>query len=200
MDNIFISPSFRPDKLASGKLEDKIEVFEDRMTIPIIEQAAALFKAGRQDRLAPHAGIAVLIILLPYFETIAQYRNGRDSKGQSEKFFIEEFLRVFKFEAEEGAPSPTLDQKEAAARAVYKEVRCGLIHAWSQRSKVVLSDQYKAAVRIGFDQTGVSQIEIHPEVFLDRVKYEFFPKFMEELRNPSNIDLRANFEKFFDAV
>lgn len=198
MTDFFVSPSFRPDKLASGKLDDKIDVFEDRFKIAIIEQAAALFSPS--NPLYRHAGTSVLLILLPYFETIAQYRSGESSEKQSRKFFIREFLLGLNFAPENGAPAPTSDQKEAAATAVYEEIRCGFIHAWSQRPKVVLSNRYPSAIRVGFDSTGVVQIEIHPELFLAKVKDDLFPAFMKELRDPASIQLRANFEKFFDST
>lgn len=196
MENIFVSPSFGVDKLADGKLEDKIDVFEDRFKKAIIDQAAALFSTS--NPLFRHAGTSVLLILLPYFETIAQFRKGKSSKDRSREFFVDEFLRSFPLAASPDSRQPTEQEKKDAAEEFYTEVRCGLLHSSSPKSKVILSNRYPAAVVFNFSAAGLAQIEIYPEALLSKVQDELFPNFMAELRDPVNTELRANFEKFFD--
>jgi len=88
--------------------------------------------------------------------------------------------------------------KKKAAEEFYYEVRCGLLHSFSPKNKVILSNRHQVAVVFGCNEAGVVQIEINPEALLSKVKDELFPKFMAELRDPANAELRANFEKFFD--
>ena len=104
VDNFWISPHYKLDKLASGNLEDKIDVFEDDIRFTIIEQAKALFKPCNSE--FRHAGKAVLIVLMPYFETIAQYRKGDSSDGKSQIFFSEEVLKSFTIFDYQDPPRP----------------------------------------------------------------------------------------------
>ena len=180
---IKISPSFDHSKLAGGRLEDKIDVFVDRIGRGLLDQAAALFQHGGDG------GTAALLILLPYFETITQYRKGEDSERQSKAFFSEELARCF----------PLIS--ESAAKEIYKEVRCGLMHGWAQRGPVVLSNRYRSeAIHLTMNGTAVAAIEIYPEKLLDDIQNQFFPAFLAEVRDLNNMQLRKNFEKLFDKV
>ena len=197
MKNLWISPNYPPEKLSSGNLEDKIDVFEDRLRVAIINQAVALFNKSNSDH--KHAGNAVLMILLPYFETITQYRQGRDSNNKSKRFFREEFLRAFSIVNATNPHVPLSEErKEKIANEIYVQVRCGLLHSWASNSKVMLSNRRSEPFWFAMNGNNVALVEIHPEEFLKKINEELFPAFLNELRNPANKKLRSNFEKYFD--
>jgi hypothetical protein len=166
----------------------------------MIDQACALFSPSNPGY--RHAGKAVLMILLPYFETIAQFRSGRGSNRQSRKFFKQEFLRVFPLVHTESPSRPlTVQTKDDIADAIYTQVRCGLLHSSAVKSKVALSNRWPDPVRVFMDPTSmeVRVIEIHPEEFLQNVQIGLFPAYLAELRDPMNTDIREKFEQYFDS-
>lgn len=83
-----VSPRYTAEKLKTRRVEDSIDVYEDRVTGWLLEHARAL--AAR-----PHSEYAVLALLIGYFEPHASYLRGQDSKNKSKKFFREGFLDVF---------------------------------------------------------------------------------------------------------
>src|SRR6185503_18827988 len=75
--SIAISPRFTTEKLASGKLEDMIDVFEDQMRGWLIDPANQLVHHQ-------HAGFGILAIVLSYFEPIGQFLDGKAGKSKAQ--------------------------------------------------------------------------------------------------------------------
>src|SRR5436190_681504 len=122
---ISISPKYNFSKLKAGRIQDKIDVFEDQMTGWLLAHAKALASPQYPSREA--AGFAILTLLSGYFEGIASYLLGQNSEGKSAKFFAAGFLNVFpQFETQAIAYGVADPQKqlEYLAREYYREVRC----------------------------------------------------------------------------
>src|SRR4030042_2600450 len=83
----FISPSFGHEKLESATYEDLVDVFEDRMCHWFLKPAERLLEL-------PHCQIAAVALLITYFEGIAIYLSGKDSKNRSFEFFADGFSKV----------------------------------------------------------------------------------------------------------
>ena len=66
--NLKISPSFTVDKLRSGQIEDKIDVYEDRVL-------GWFFRSARSLLSVPNSEFALLQLTISYFEGYAIYRN-----------------------------------------------------------------------------------------------------------------------------
>jgi hypothetical protein len=124
-----ISPNFDNTKLASGKIEDKIDVFEDQMKGWMLLHAKAL--CSEQYHFRHQAGFAVLTIVSTYFEPIESYYSGRQSRGSSKEFFRRGFLRVFPDFPDTlrnaGYSSPDKLAQQIADE-IYDQLRCGLFH------------------------------------------------------------------------
>jgi hypothetical protein len=107
----FISPNFGHEKLESAAYEDLVDVFEDRMRNWFLMPAERLLEI-------PHCQIAAVALLMAYFESIAIYLSGEDSKNRSFEFFAKGFSKVF----------PIQHQDKNALRdiqcAIYNQVRC----------------------------------------------------------------------------
>ena len=66
-----VSPNYGSDKLESGRLEDKIDVFEDQVSGWILDHAIRLTSPEYGG--PPGGDKAGLILALTYFESIAQF-------------------------------------------------------------------------------------------------------------------------------
>ncbi len=193
MTNVWISPSYQYNHLASGGVDSKIDVFLDDIQISLIDQAKALFTPANPRH--AHAGKAVLSLLLPYFETVAQYRAGMSSdNGGSKKFFRAEFLRIFP--KVDDTPARGMDH---LANEFYDQVRCGLMHSSTIKYKTIFSNRPNVPIVCHLDAAKeMSAIEVYPELFLSAVE-KAFVDYQGELRNTANLDVRQKFEKFFDS-
>jgi hypothetical protein len=165
-------------------LEDKIAIFVDRTEgwqLGIAEQVSRL----------PHSDFAVLHIVLSYFETIAKYYHGIIKRGDHKgKYFKTGVRLVF----------PTLGEKiragdlEAFLNDLYSGARCGLYHASLAAGHIEVCslphdwfkyDAYNPRITIDPPRL-VKELQVHVLAYT------------AQLRNPSEGDLRANFEKRFN--
>ncbi|MBW2167618.1 MAG: hypothetical protein JRG74_16555 [Deltaproteobacteria bacterium] len=98
----FISPKLSHQKLESGDYKNLIDVFEDRMRNWFLMPAEHLIKI-------PHCQIAAVALLVSYFEGIAIYLLGKDSKNKSFEFFAIGFAKVFPIQHDDKkTPNPSL--------------------------------------------------------------------------------------------
>src|SRR4030095_5839249 len=86
----YVSPRYTSDKRASRAIEDRIDVYEDRVEGWLLGPTRALLHV-------PHSQMAVLNLCLGYFEGWAQYSSGADSTGRSSEFFRRGLIAVFPF-------------------------------------------------------------------------------------------------------
>ena len=188
-----ISPNFPAGKLATGKLEDWIDVFEDRIVNWTLRQARSLLNV-------PNGDYAIIQLLMPYFEGISIYLKGKDSGGQSKVFFKEGFISVFL------PREPKKELLERIAKILYEDARCGFFHDNMIRSKILIilnSSKYSGPLNISLPKKPNGEIDfngeiksiiINAEMFLNEVK-EHFEKYIQRLRNKNNHELREKFKK-----
>ena|SRR2546427_8252631 len=199
METWNISAKFTNDKLKSGDIIDKIDVFEDQIDSWVLLHANALCDDKYNFR--QQSGFAVLMLVSTYFEAMESFYAGIESKGKSKEFFRKGFLRVFSELPE------ILKQKryqtpqnlaEEIANEVYEQLRCGLFHEATTKSKVMIREDTAAVGFMVEDMTNnLGSIVIDSIKFLARVENHFH-EYIGELRNPNEILLRQNFEKLFD--
>jgi hypothetical protein len=72
-----ISPRFDETKLSGGRLEDKIDVFEDQILGWLVEPAKLM--ASSQ-----HSGFSILAVVLAYFEPIGQFLEGKEGGSKAQ--------------------------------------------------------------------------------------------------------------------
>lgn len=186
----FISPNFPAEKLETGKIEDWIDVFEDRITNWIFKQARALLSV-------PDSEYAITQLLVPYFESITMYIKGEDSRGKSRQFFKEGFKTVF------SSPKNPEHILLRIADVLYEDARCGFFHDNMIRSKIFFADAPLAPGPVhanlpkvnGRTDFGgnISAIIINAEEFLDEVK-SHFRTYINQLRDKNNHNLREKFK------
>jgi len=183
----FISPNFEYKKLESGKFEDLVDVFEDRMRHWFFLPAERLLKIQ-------HCQIAAIALLITYFEGIEMYLSGEDSKNKSFKFFAEGFSKVFPLQTDDREAVKTI------LRAIYDQARCGFVHDGMFRNRVFFSDVPSKPIIITFpkkndtlDTSKIESIVINPNLFFESVQ-NHFEDYLKSLRNANEASIRQGFE------
>ena len=175
----WISPHYRASNFP-GELSDfdRIDLFEDSIRGWHLDPAARLAATDSQ------AGFAVLSIVMAYFETMAKYRG--DSGDQT---FAAGFTRAL------GSYFPDSESLQTAIDVLWKRVRNGLYHHTAVGDGIGLHPSNPADLPMWFaDETLVINVG-----GLVRALQEDVSKYIRELRDPANHDLRAKFIARFDA-
>lgn len=180
---IAISPKYTLDKLASGALIDKIDVFEDQMQ-------GWLFDQANQLKPLQHAGFGILAIVLSYFEPIGQFLEGK--AGKSDRQFLAGLAAVF----------PSVDPFIPASvyGELYNQLRCGMFHRGITKSKVMITRAGQNPIEVIYSKVDgtVMQITVVPVLLLEESE-RHLRRYVAELRNPANVQLRQHFEAWFNA-
>jgi len=183
----FISPNFGHEKLDSATYDDLVDVFEDRMRNWFLMPAERLLEI-------PHCQIAAVALLISYFEGIAIYLSGKDSKNKSFEFFADGFSRVFSVQHEDENAS------RIAARAIYDQARCGFAHDGMFRNRVLFSDVPSKPLIFSFpkkngvlDLSRVESITINPSRFCDSIRVHL-EGYLKRLRDGSDATIKQAFE------
>ncbi len=153
---------------------DRVRLFDERIRGWILEPARTLEKADQ------HSGYALLNLVLPYFEMIAQCAAGTTSDHRSGSFFVNGLKAVL------GPRCPD----DVFLSAFYSAVRCGCFHDGLAREDVVLSGSFAEAVEV---LSGVFQV--NPHRLLDVVE-SHFKQYLARLRGPSGGALVAKLASF----
>ena len=185
----FISPNFGAEKLESPSYEDLVDVFEDRMRIWFLNPAERLLDLT-------HCQIAAVALLISYFEGIAIYLSGEDSKNRSFEFFANGFSKVFFVDHDGGRSFRTI------ARAIYDQARCGFAHDGMFRNRVFFSAVPKLPILVTYRRKNgvpdlsseIQSIVINPFRFLDSIRIHF-ESYVKSLRKGSEGRLKESFLK-----
>ena len=179
-----VSPKFDHSKVETGRIEDRIDVYEDRVLGWFLEPARIL------DKESGHAGFSVLLLAISFIEGYAMFLKGKDSKGHSREFFKVGLKEMFK-ELETKHSQKIVDR---CLDGIYEQVRCGLAHYGMTREKVSLSGDYPNPIDVVLDSDrNIIHIMINPHRLLNRVE-EHLREYVRKLRNPKEDILRSNFE------
>ena len=185
-----LSPNYSHEKLVNASIDDLIDVFEDIWLNYILAPAALLLQA-------PHGDVAAMIILSSYFEAMAGIVAGEDTSGKSKKFFVAGFTDVFRSDSA---------GIEAAAAEIYKHIRCGLAHEGMLSHKVNYSRSGSRAFFLTYPKRGdgslnmdggAAGIIVNPQRMYDGIVHHF-SELLNSLRDKTNVDLRAAFQKSFE--
>ncbi len=164
-------------------LEDKIILFEAQILGWQLQIADEIINDPENRH--PHAGFAVLSILLNYFEMIGGYLEGKDGET-TKRHFKTGIVNVF----------PDLGTRTDIVNILYKEARCGMYHVGITGKSIVLSRNHKGIITV-IDNPADRFIVIDPHR-LTTCLIGHFKKYIESLRDASSIEKVGNFEKRFD--
>jgi hypothetical protein len=124
----------------------------------------------------------MLSMMMAYFENIQKFKDGYHKEGKSEAFFTKGLKWVYpKFKSHKD--SSTL------AALVYEQARCGMYHVGLTGTKIILDCSISSGIGIT-----KGTIKMCPGKLVDDIQ-NHFDQYIKDLKNPSNKDLRTNFEK-----
>jgi hypothetical protein len=193
---VWISPNYLTTSFKQPlSIDDKITIFADRTLgwqLDIADMVINGEKSPDGSLSTPpiqHSGFAVLHIVLSYFEMIAKTEEGYSQPGKSEEHFKRGVLSVFP-----SLKSPPVPITDELLSILYSGGRCGLYHGGLTDSRIVLIGDIEAPM--GFDIAN-NKLLINPHRLIPTMK-KYFRQFEVHLRDPSNTQLRANFERRFD--
>lgn len=156
-------------------LDTGILVYEDRVR-------GWFLKYGHMLQKHHDAAFVVLQVAVAQIEGIEQYRCGKSSYKKSENFFREGLKKIFSLTAAD----------DSWIKDFYKCCRCGLFHDGMTRKRVWIENRHPRPL-----EYKDNQIWVNPNKFLDAVS-AYFSRYVEELKDPTNTDLRLNFEKMWN--
>ncbi len=166
----FASPHITLEQWQSGEKTD-VDVFEDQYRSWSIEQARLLAPGE-------HSGPAILTLLTPLFEALAQYLRGRSSRGDEPGFLRAGLEAVFP------------DVENSARELSVKEVRHGLAHEAMFR-RVLLHRGLAGQPDFGIQG---DVLVVNPWWVLERTE-QFFDHYVAQLRR-GEPEMLARFEAF----
>ncbi len=187
----YISPSFTHEKLEPPLYRDVVDVFEDRMLYWLLVPAKKLLGVK-------HGSVAAVALATSYIEGIEIYASGKDSSGQSKKFFRRSYKRIF---TQVAGPAYLQD---SIANALYELLRCGFAHDAMFRSGIYFSGLRKEAITITwpkkngkYDPNGhLESAIINPRRFVECIELHF-AEYVKELRRRQPTPAK---DKFLAAV
>ncbi|MGA2284987.1 MAG: hypothetical protein ABSG55_01790 [Dehalococcoidia bacterium] len=163
-----------PDSLS---FEDKVIIFSDTVQGWQLDVADRLL---RNDR---HAGFAALSVVLSYFEMIARYRDGRwEYERDSAERFKDGVRWVYSDLPDPGVLDP-----------LWETVRNGMYHRATTKRGVVLDGEFPVAIELKG-----STVEINPHLLV-RDLQQHFGRYVADLLDASQEELRTNFQTVFDS-
>jgi hypothetical protein len=180
-----VSPSYTAAKIESRRLEDLIDVFEDRI------RGWYLSKAYLLDSRDENSAYAVLQLAASVLVAVERCRTGQVEDGHERELFVSAFQLAFAF-----------DPRSSPDVAPWFSRIPELIHQWlqalplSQAIPVLVNVEGPLPMRaVGSDDPERLIIEINPQRFLDAVA-AFFQDYVRQLREaigePAE-SLRTNF-------
>jgi hypothetical protein len=161
-------------------LENKIDVFADRIDGWQIGIAKQIIQHKIQ-----HSDFALLHIVFSYFEMIGIYLSGYMGNNASRSNFKKGVKATFP----EIGP-----EEERFLNTLYDSVRNGLYHLGMTKINVMLRCDIHGSIGFNSERNILVICADHLVMDLDIS----FNKYVTELRNPKNIELRKNFELRFD--
>ena len=166
------------EKVIDYDFDAKILVYEDRVRGWFLDFARKLSKEK-------HSGFILLMICVSYLEGNQQFREGKESRQRESGEMIKRAMqRMMKIPKE----------YEKVLDLFISEVRCGLFHDGMTRKHILLKDNISHPLMIDEDKEIVI---ISPSKLLELIDIDL-ELYIKELRNPSNRELRNNFERFWN--
>jgi hypothetical protein len=188
--DVYISPNYPSAKLDAPRIDDLIDVYEDRIVHWVLVPAKTI---AATENGAP----AGLCLLLTYFEGAWSYKTHTSSNGRSKEFFVHGFVDVF---TSPRSPPQVLAQLGAL---LYKDARCGFFHEGLFRDRIyVVTMNHDIVVtlpRTGgvLDLDGTIQSALIDVQRCIAGVEKHFATSIAALRDPANTVGREAFQAFF---
>ncbi len=193
-----IGPHYTTDiiDLESASIDNRIALFEDRVRGYFTTPARLMFNTY------DNSAFIILLVVSMCVEWIEIFHQGRSSNRQSKKFFKSGFRRIFNPSRPENVPVDHFEENmDKTLDEVYYQIRSGLVHTGTTRSKVLISSQSHEPLKVDFNaSTGeVKQMQINPLMSLLSIEF-FLSEYSTDLRNSENDELRQMFNQAWEEL
>ncbi len=168
--------------MPSSTEEAKINAFENHMLkrkLLIASSLAKHFGENVEGDPLSESGFAILDLTVMYFETIEQFIQGKNSKGNSGEFIKLGFSKVF-------------PKQVAIAHDFQEMLRNGIYHIGMPKDSFPISREHPEAISL--DSYG--NIVINPVRFVDAI-IDHFERYIGDLRKCNGFE---EFEKRWDML
>lgn len=173
-----------PQSYDDWTVELKIKLFEDQVLGWQLLIADDIINVNADKN--PHAGFAVLSMLLSYFEMIGKYIEGYAGQRGSLSHFKIGITHVFN----------NLEEKERIINVLYEDARCGMYHEALMGKRIILTRQYDSPIYAVDENFPIIAIDPHS---LTTSLIQHFKSYIEHLKSADQEDpLLQNFLKRFD--
>lgn len=139
-------------------------------------------------------GMALLAILLMFFEPHGQFLTGGLTDRASQRMFVKGFSRFKSFLLKRG--SIDSDAYDLDSKMIYKWARCGLFHTGILSDELLVYCLPENAKCLG-RRRGTATWLIDPWKMTGELE-EYLNEYVEELSNNSTSQLHVNFRSTFD--
>lgn len=196
---------FRPGRyfkeIDFGNFDTVIKEYEQRIQSWYIDPAEKLLP--KNDCRSNDFGFAVLTFALLLIDTMSQYEYGELS---SSKTNYKKWLKNH-FSSSETELNPAIIYNnttlENIADILYHGFRCGILHEAHVPIYGVINADEELPFKLAEENLTYTQDDercetliVNPYLFF-KMTVSFFKKYINELKNPSNSELRSNFKKKF---
>ena len=188
-----IGPHYTTDiiDLETASWDDRIALFEDRVRGYFTTPARLLAKTYE------NSFFLILLVVSMCVELLEIFHQGQSSKGRSKRFFKDGFRRIFKPSRPDHMPKEQFEENmDKILDEVYYQIRSGLVHTGTTRSKVLVTSQIREPMNVDFNQsTGkVERMQINPIMSLIAIEF-YLSEYCTDLRNRDNAELREKFDQ-----
>lgn len=193
-----IGPHYTTDiiDLDTASLDDRIALFEDRVRGYFTTPARLLAKTY------DNSVFLILLVVSMCVEWLEIFHQGQSSNRQSQRFFKAGFRRIFNPSRPDHVPEEQFeDNLDRILDEVYYQIRSGLVHTGTTRSKVLVTGQIREPMKVDFNpSTGeVERLQINP--FMSLLSIELYlSEYCSDLRNRENDKLREKFDQAWNAL
>lgn len=193
-----IGPHYTADiiDLETASLEDRIALFEDRVRGYFTTRARLLAS------MYENSVFLVLLVVSICVEWLESFHQGQTSKGKSKKFIMSGFRRIFNPSRPDSVPGEKFEAElDKILEELYYQIRSGVIHTGTTRSKVLITSQIRDPLKVDFNaSTGqVERIGINPLLSLLSIELHL-SEYCTSLRNRENGEIRQKFDQAWNAL
>ena len=169
-------------------LDQKIEVFVDRIESWQLDIARKVIEAD-----IPNREVALLYIVMNYFEMIGRYREG-EMRAPTDAF--KAGIKAVFPEISGWSSDPSVS--ETFLESLYGKVRSGLYHVGMPNPRVLfVNNDNVLSAAIGYYEPDRA-FSISSDILVRKI-VEHFSGYVAELRNTANAKLRTIFERRYDS-
>lgn len=199
-DGMEISPTYTvrdwrnlkldPDAPDENQWEQAANILKDRIEGRFLKPAQALIDMAEDDPCL-RFGFAILALDFLVIETVQGFRKGCVNHDGESKALFKRFLVLWSAFQK---CVPDQAERDTKAERLYKSGRCALHHSGST-DRLIVRRTGDQMLEFGPD----GRIELNRTVFHQELSDEF-ARYIDELKNPASVELRANLKAKMDAI